>query len=161
MSDLHIEDFYRDVATILLRLYSVFPRKTILYVEDVSGPDQPDEFGLHSPRFQAAFAAIVWLADHGYLYFSDTLREEAVDQATLSQRAFLLLSGPAQQPVAPPPDGNEAPSVIAESLSTVSQLRLALRHGASLEVRQVVSDLLSRPAVGGAAGRPQGGPATG
>jgi len=53
MADLHIEDFYRDVAKIFLQLYAVFPRKTILYVEDISGPDEPDEYGLHHPRFQA------------------------------------------------------------------------------------------------------------
>lgn len=149
MADLHIEDFYRDVATIFLRLYAIFPRKTILYVEDVSGPDQPDEFGLHNPRFQAAFSAIVWLADHGYLYFKDTIREEAVDQVVLSQRAFLLLSAPAREPVVSPAQETEAPSVIAESRTTVSQLRHALKSGGSLEIKQAVSDLLSRPPIGG------------
>ena len=63
MADIHIDDFYRDVATIFLRLYAVFPRKSTLYVEDICGPDQPDEFGLHHPRFQAGFSAMVWLAD--------------------------------------------------------------------------------------------------
>jgi hypothetical protein len=149
MADLHIEDFYRDVATILLRLYSVFPRKATLYVEDVSGPDQPDEFGLHSPRFQAAFSAIVWLADHGYLYFAETIRDEAVDQATLSEKAFLLLCAPAHQPLSAPPQDSAAPSVIAESLTAVAQLRQALRKGASLDIKRAVSDLLSRPPVSG------------
>ncbi|MBN7798854.1 hypothetical protein [Parahaliea mediterranea] len=149
MADLHIEDFYRDVATIFLRLYAVFPRKTTLYVEDVSGPDQPDEFGLHNPRFQAAFSAIVWLADHGYLYFNDTIREEAVDQVVLSQRAFLLLSAPAREPVAPPVEDSGAPSVIAESQTALTQLRYALRQGSSLDIKQAVSDLLSRPPIGG------------
>ena len=86
MADLHIEDFFRDVAKIFVRLYAAFPRKTILYVEDVSGPDQPDEFGLHHPRFQAAFSAMVWLGEHGYLNFQDTIREEALDQVVLSQK---------------------------------------------------------------------------
>lgn len=149
MADLHIDDFYRDVATILLRLYAVFPRKTILYVEDISGPDQPDEFGLHHPRFQAAFAALVWLADHGYVYYHDTIREEAVDQVVLSQRAFLLLSAPAREPVAPPPEDGGSPSVIAESLTTVSQLRQALKRRSSIDIKRCVGDLLSRPPIGG------------
>lgn len=149
MADLHIEDFYRDVATIFLRLYSVFPRRTILYVEDVSGPDQPDEFGLHHPRFQAAFSTITWLADHGYLDFRDLIREEAVDQVVLSQRAFLLLSAPARSPVAPVPADGGPPSVVAEAMTTVAQLRHALREGSSLAIREAVSDLLSRPPIGG------------
>ncbi len=41
MDDLHVDDFYRDVALILLHLYSTFPRRSILYVEDVCGPDSP------------------------------------------------------------------------------------------------------------------------
>ena len=78
MADLHIEDFYRDVAKIFLNLYALFPRKTILYVEDICGPDQPDEFGLHNPRFQAGFSAMVWLAEHGYIHFQETIRQEAL-----------------------------------------------------------------------------------
>ena len=42
MSDLHIDDFYHDAGLILALLYAVFPRKTTLYVEDISGPDTPD-----------------------------------------------------------------------------------------------------------------------
>ena len=83
MADLHIDDFYRDVATIFLRLYAVFPRKTILYVEDICGPDQPDEFGLHHPRFQAGFSAMVWLAEEGYLNFQDTMTSKAECTFTL------------------------------------------------------------------------------
>ena len=92
MADLHIDDFYRDSAMILLRLYSSFPQKTILYVDDVSGPDTPDEFGLHSARYQACFSAMVWLAEAGYVNFTDTIRDEALDQAVLSQKGFLMLS---------------------------------------------------------------------
>src|SRR5210317_1671467 len=92
MADLHIDDFYQDISKIFLSLYAVFPRKIVLYVEDISGPDEPDEFGLHHPRFQACFSTMVWLAEHGYLAFVDSVRQEALDQAVLSQKAFLLLS---------------------------------------------------------------------
>ena len=63
MADLHIDDFYRDSAMILLRLYTTFPRKTVLYVDDICGPDAPDEFGLHSERHQSCFSAMTWLAE--------------------------------------------------------------------------------------------------
>ena len=61
MPDIHIEEFYRDAAIALLQLYSVFPRRINLFVEDIAGPDDPDEFGLHSPRHQACFGALLWI----------------------------------------------------------------------------------------------------
>ena len=44
MADIHVEEFYKDVAVALVQLYSVFPRRTNLFVEDIAGPDEPDEF---------------------------------------------------------------------------------------------------------------------
>tara|TARA_R110002110_G_scaffold66978_1_gene183088 strand:- start:190070 stop:190522 length:453 start_codon:yes stop_codon:yes gene_type:complete len=148
MADLHIDDFYRDVAKIFLQLYSIFPRKTILYVDDISGPDEPDEFGLHHPRFQACFSTMVWLAQHGYLHFDDTIRQEALDQAVLSQKAFLLLSTRSALPTAEEDKAQNAPpSVIAELQSNINQLRKALRDGSSIRIEQCVSYLLSQPSL--------------
>lgn len=149
MADLHIDDFYRDVAKIFLRLYAVFPRKTVLYVEDISGPDEPDEFGLHHPRFQACFSAMVWLAEHGYLNFDDNIRQEALDQAVLSQKAFLILSSrcdPALMQV----DQREAlpPSVAEESQANIAQLRRAMREGSSIMLQKCVRYLLAHPPIG-------------
>ncbi len=150
MADLHIEDFYRDVAKIFLTLYASFPRKSILYVEDISGPDDPDEFGLHNPRFQACFSAMVWLAEHGYISFYATIREEALDQVVLSERGFLLLSGRSTEPFSEElPRGEVSPSVLEESLTNIAQLRKAVREGSSIKLRQCVSYLLSQPALGG------------
>lgn len=148
MADLHIEDFYRDVAKIFLRLYAAFPRKTILYVEDICGPDEPDEFGLHHPRFQSAFSAMVWLGEHGYLNFQGTIREEALDQVVLSQKGFLLLSSRStleQENSAQ--SAGLPPSVVEESLSNISQLRAAVRDGSSIQVKHCVSYLLSHPPI--------------
>lgn len=92
MSDLQIDDFYRNCGLILNRLYRTFPQKTILYVEDISGPDEPDEFGLHCQAFVQGFSAMLWLADENYLRYEETIRQEALDQAVLSQRGFLMLS---------------------------------------------------------------------
>ena len=150
MADLHIDDFYRDVATIFLRLYAVFPRKTILYVEDICGPDQPDEFGLHHPRFEAGFSAMVWLAEQGYLNFQDTIRAEALDQAVLSRRGFLLLSSRSELGLVKPAEPDSLPPSVAEEFqSNISQLRSALREGSSIKLHKCVTYLLSQPPVDG------------
>ena len=62
MTDLHIDDFCHDAARIIVHLYSVFPRRTSVYVVDISGDDEPDEVGLHSDRFMACLGTMLWLA---------------------------------------------------------------------------------------------------
>lgn len=84
MADIHVEEFYRDVAIALSQLYSAFPRRINLFVEDIAGPDEPDEFGLHSKRHMACFGALLWLAEEGFLRYVDTIRQEALDQAVLT-----------------------------------------------------------------------------
>ena len=96
-SDIHIDDFYRDTAKILLTLYMHFPRKMSLYVEDISGPDEQDEFGLHSPRHQATLHAMMWLAHAGYLDYDSLIRQEALENAVLSHRGFLTLNSPLEK----------------------------------------------------------------
>jgi hypothetical protein len=63
----------------------------VLYVEDISGPDEVDEFGLHSPRYLAAFGAVVWLKEEGYIRFSEVDRQESVDDFVLASKAFTRL----------------------------------------------------------------------
>ncbi len=150
MADLHIEDFYRDVAKIFLRLYAIFPRKTVLYVEDISGPDEPDEFGLHHPRFEACFSTMVWLAEHGYLNFETNIRQEALDQVVLSQKAFLLLSSRSElRLAASEKDADLPPSVRDHAQSNISQLRTAVADGSSVLLQQCVGYLLAHPPIGG------------
>jgi hypothetical protein len=145
MADLHIDDFYRDVALILLHLYSGFPRKTILYVEDVCGPDSPDEYGLHAERYQACFSAMVWLADQDYLQFQETIREEALDQTVLTQRGFLLLSSRSELELGIPREEDALPpSVMEHSMTNIMQIRQALRSRSSIMMRQVMHYLLSQ-----------------
>ena len=147
MADLHIDDFYRDSAMILLHLYSSFPRKTILYADDVCGPDTPDEFGLHSEHHRSCFSAMVWLAEAGYMAFSETIREEALDQVVLTQRGFLLLSSRSELELGIPDEENIdddlPPSVMQHSLSNIMQIRRALREGSSIVIRQVMHYLLT------------------
>ncbi len=92
MSDLHIDDFYRDTAKALVLLYNAFPRKITLYVEDISGTDTPDEFGLHSKRHDAGLNALLWLGSTDYLSYKTLVRQEALEEAVLTHRTFLLLN---------------------------------------------------------------------
>lgn len=90
--DLNIIDFYRDTARTLVALYTAFPRKIDLYVEDIAGEDQPDAFGLHSKRHMACLGALLWLADEGYLRYDSQIRQEGIDQAVLSRTTLVTLT---------------------------------------------------------------------
>lgn len=129
MSDLHIDDFYRDAAKIFLQLYSTFPKKSTVLVEDIAGPDNPDEFGLPSDRHQACFGAMIWLADSGYINYQETIRQEALDQAELTHKAFTLLSsnGDSSQPLVD---------------NYVKQLRQILTDGSSSQLALKMQELL-------------------
>jgi hypothetical protein len=91
MLDIHIDDFFKDCAVILLHGFKYFPAKQTLYVEDICGIDETDEFGLHSPRHLAAFGAIIWLKEEGYIRFSDINRQESVDDFVLTSKSFSRL----------------------------------------------------------------------
>ncbi|MBL4799104.1 MAG: hypothetical protein JKY50_16980 [Oleispira sp.] len=91
MLDVHIDDFFKDCAVILLHGFKYFPTKQTFYTEDISGPDDADEFGLHSPRHLAAFGAIIWLQEEGYIRFSEVDRQESVDEFVLTSKAFTRL----------------------------------------------------------------------
>lgn len=148
MADLHIDDFYRDVALILLRLYGVFPRKHLLFVDDICGYEEPDEFGLPSARSQSCFSAMVWLGEEGFIRYDAPIRQEALDQAVLTERGFLLLSSRSELQL----DVDTAaaalpPSVMAESLTNVAQLRRAAGSDSSILIEQCVHYLLSKEPV--------------
>ena len=91
MLDVHIDDFFKDCAVILLHGFKYFPTKQTFYTEDISGPDDAGEFGLHSPRHLAAFGAIIWLQEEGYIRFSEVDRQESVDEFVLTSKAFTRL----------------------------------------------------------------------
>jgi len=87
MFDIHIEEFFLDCTKILKQLYQAFPKKCNVFVEDISGPDQPDEYGIHSDRSQSCFGAMLWLEKEQYISFESTLRQEAIDQSVLTAKA--------------------------------------------------------------------------
>lgn len=140
--DLHIDDFFKHTALVLLRLYASFPRKITLYVEDIVGAEEPDEFGMHSDRYLACFAAMLWLAEEQHIRYEAVVRQEAVDQAVLTGPTFTLLTVPAQLP-----DNeaiNNAPETIRlERNTNIQRLREALKSQSSTRLRLVMSDLLN------------------
>lgn len=145
MADLHIDDFYKDVALILLRLYGVFPRRHLLFVDDICGYEEPDEFGLPSARSQGCFSAMVWLGEEGFIRYEAPIRQEALDQAVLTEKGFLLLSSRSELSFDAVDTAAAAlpPSVMAESLTNVAQLRRAIGSDSSILIEQCVHHLLS------------------
>ena len=125
--DLQIDEFYKDAAAAMLLLYQAFPRKVALYVEDLIGREEPDDFGLPSQRHQNCLGALLWLADEGYLRFDSCIAYDALDQAVLSEKAFLRLT----RSVPAASINSNLPPCIRRVQSTLAlQLRAALasRH---------------------------------
>jgi len=146
MTDIHIDDFYKDAAKALLHLYVSFPKPTQIYVEDISGADEPDEFGLHSDRHNACFSTLLWLAQSGYIHYADTIRQEALDQAVLTQKAFLLLTAYSELSDSHPKVKTEnPPSVKEEFSSNIHQIRQALKSSSSVQIRKIVQYILNQP----------------
>ena len=157
MADINIENFYKHIGKILSVLYAAFPTKSPIYVDDVAGIDEPDEYGLHSPDYTSGFFALIWLGDEGYLRYSDTIRQDGIDQAALTHKAFLKLT----QPVDPiylapaissdepeienlesPAEENLSPSLIEDHKLVINQLRSALGSGDSIAITKVVQYIL-------------------
>jgi hypothetical protein len=143
LSDLHIDDFYRDAARILAALYAQFPRKSTLYVEDICGPDTPDEFGLHSPRHQACFHTMMWLGSCDYLHYEQAVRQEALDQVVLTHRGFLLLSSAMPDMPYPSISSESLPGPLPiEGSLVIHRIRQELRDGTSYSLAAVMQALM-------------------
>lgn len=141
MNDIHISDFYKDAALILIMLYKHFPRKQLLFVEDISGPDTPDEFGLPTTRHLACLHTMIWLSDEGLLRFNDIVRQEAIEQAVLTQRAFLLLSSVSLPKTAAEPPTTH--SVLISQHTKIQALETAIKLQDSLQLRQLIRSLMA------------------
>ncbi|MCX4029985.1 hypothetical protein H0A36_02050 [Endozoicomonas sp. SM1973] len=135
MADIHIDDFYHDCAHTLLRLYRVFPRSSTLYVDDIIGNYEPDEFGIPHDRHLACFGCMLWLGSEGYLRYQDTIRQDAIDQAVLTEMSFIRLAGLNL----PKPDDPQLPPTIAEQQATLAQqLRNAVHTQSANNIKQVL-----------------------
>ena len=157
MADINVENFYRHIAKILHILYSHFPTRAALYVDEVAGIDEPDEYGLHSPTYTAGYFAMLWLADEGYIKYADTIRQDGIDQAFLTHKAFLILTHASDTMInetldSHPEAGSNvvslqladeiSPSLREEKKLVINQLRDALRSGSSIAVTKVVKHIL-------------------
>lgn len=163
MADINIDNFYRHIAKILSILYSAFPTRSPIYVDDVAGIDEPDEYGLHSPHYTAGFFALIWLADEGFLRYSDTIRQDGIDQAALTNKAFMRLSQPVERIYLEPgyspdesldksldksnvvniaPAEKLSPSIIEDQKMVINQLRFALKRADSIAIAKVVQHIL-------------------
>lgn len=155
MADINIDNFYRHIGVILDILYSAFPTQTPIYVDDVAGIDDPDEYGLHSPHYTSGFFALIWLADEGFLRYRDTIRQDGIDQAALTNKAFMRLTEPVDPIYVQPfftadesnvvnlaPAENLSPSIIEDQKLVINQLRFALSSEDSIAIAKVVQHIL-------------------
>ena len=140
MSDINVDDFFKDAAKVLAQLYGVFPRRHTVFVEDICGFEEPDEFGMPMERHLACLGTLLWLGEEGFLRYDDVIRQEAIDQAVLSGACFTALCSAATaergEPALPE-------SVRAERSSHVYQLRDALNAKSSANIRAAMLDLMA------------------
>lgn len=133
--DLQIDEFYKDAASGMLMLYQAFPRKLALYVEDLIGREEPDEFGLPSKRHQACLGALLWLAEEGYIRYDSTIAYDALDQAVLTEKGFIRLSRGIPHAL---PEGEVQPAGVRRVRATLAwQLREALGQHNSEKVARL------------------------
>ncbi len=143
MSHLHIDDFTHDVARILMQSYMSFPRPGAFYVEDIIGPTEVDDVGLHSTRHMSCLGAMLWLAEEGYLRYQATIFQEGLEQAVLSNRAFVLLT--ALSDLRFEDTDPQLPATVQLEIATVAeQLIQAIRAEDSARTTALVRYLLSR-----------------
>ena len=144
MADLNVEDFFKDCARVLDVLYRSFPTPTTVYVEDISGSEDTDEFGMHSKRYLSCFSTLLWLEAEGFIRYHEPIRQEAVDQAVLSNRSFILLSTPRTISGSEPTShGAQIPakipaSIAAEQRAHIAHIRSALKERDSVHLRYAV-----------------------
>lgn len=147
MADLHIEDFFKDAAKILNQLYLNFPKKSSVFVEDISGEDTPDEYGLHAPRHQACFGCMLWLEEEGYLRFESTIRQDAIDQAVLTQKSFSLLSRVCNDPKIielSERNGSDLNNTASDLQTNINLVRKIQIKGTSTQLAEAMQRLLFR-----------------
>lgn len=143
MSHLHIDDFSHDVARILMQAYLSFPRPGAIYVEDIIGPTEVDDVGLHSARHMACLGAMLWLANEGFLRYNATIFQEGIEQAVLTNKAFVLLTALSELRL----DSTDPalPATLQHEKATLAeQFMQAIRSGSSVRTTAVVRYLLSR-----------------
>ncbi|MGB1272553.1 MAG: hypothetical protein ACPG5T_10810 [Endozoicomonas sp.] len=146
MADIHIDEFYHDCIKILGQLYNSFPRLTTLYVDDITSGAGTDEYGIPNRRHKACFDTMLWLASEGYLRYQDRVRQDALDQVTLTEKSFLKLSLSLPPLESQPPFETELPEIVSQKRSTLAwQVREALQDGGSKAITQAAKTFFFLP----------------
>jgi hypothetical protein len=141
VADIHIDDFFKDAAGALTQLYLQFPRPVQLFVEDLTGPQEIDEFGLPNKRHMACFTALLWLGEEDFIRYADTVRQEAIDQATLTGRCFAALVSPVSGAIVD--QDAELPTYVQIEQGThIHRIREALKARSSVAIRAAMVELL-------------------
>jgi hypothetical protein len=138
VADIHIDDFFKDAGGALALLYQQFPQPVQLFVEDLTGPQEIDEYGLPNKRHRACFATLLWLAEEGFIRYVDTIRQDALDQTTLTGRCFTRLIAPAAED----PDPALPTYVQLERGTHIHRIREALASRDSIAIRTTMGKLL-------------------
>lgn len=144
MSHLHIDDFSQDAARILMQCYLQFPKPQAVYVEDICGPTEVDDVGLHSPRHMACLSTMLWLADEGWLRYAATIYQQGIEHAVLSSHGFNRLTAPSPVRVQTPEPTLPA-ALKLEKLSMAEQLLQAIREQNSSVTTFLIRYLLAQP----------------
>lgn len=92
-ADIHIDEFNRDTALAISKLYNNFPNPMALYVDDITRVDEPDEYGVISDRHQRCIGALHWLAEERIIRYRDTIGFDGIEQAVLTLPALQALHG--------------------------------------------------------------------
>ena len=141
MADIHIDEFYHDCTRALVTLYNAFPRLITLYVDDLIADSGCDEYGIPTRRHKACFDALLWLGEEGYLRYHDRVRQNALDQVTLTEKCFLRLNLPSARLKS----RNPMPAALACTRKTlVWQFRDALAEGSSDKINRAFTDFLGQ-----------------
>lgn len=145
MFNIHIEEFFLDCTKILKQLYMSFPMKSNVFVEDISGPDQADEYGLHCDRFQSCFGAMLWLEKEKFIHFESTLRQEAIDQATLTSKGLRLMSSICHDEVMNSLTDQIHPLIEGlKGLPNIDTLNHIMKHGTSSQLALAMQHLIHK-----------------
>ncbi len=140
MSDINVDDFFKDAAKVLNQLYGMFPRRHTVFVEDICGFEGPDEFGMPTDRHLACLGTLLWLGEEGFLRYEDVIRQEAIDLAVLTGKCFTALCS---RTTSIPTEETLPESVRAERATHIYQLRDALSAKSSATVRAAMLELMS------------------
>ena len=140
MADIHLDDFFRDCAKILVSLHGAFPRLTSLFVDDIIPSEPLDEFGIPSRRHQACFDAFIWLAEEGYIRYHDRVRTEGFDEVVLTEKSIVRLC----KPVIEISSDENKPALIGRKQASLTwQLKQALKSGTTDQINQLCMKLFA------------------